>query len=131
MKYYLIKESDYETNPKKILYKPIIEVDDWTRSKEIMMFDEINNECWYSFIFQPDTYLSKVKQENIQEQLSFVSDDPTLESFHEVDKDIFLKVFKNMIKLKKGDDKEILKNIFEEIKNIIDERESMTIELEI
>lgn len=119
MKYYLIKKRDYEASKKNdnIIYEAITEVTAWSRSREIMLYDEIKNECWYSFLYEPDAKLKKVKKEDVKRQLSFVSNDPTLESFHEVDKDIFFGTLNNMFSTISNKDE--LNKIINELNDIV------------
>ena len=49
MKYFLIKEEHYEGS--KFIYKKLNEVTCYTRSKEIMIYDEKLKNIWYSFLF--------------------------------------------------------------------------------
>ena len=91
MKYYLMKEEHYENGCFK--YKHIKDVNCYTRSKEIMIYDENKNKIWYSFLFEPKAKLTKLKKSQIQDQLKFVTlekqNDETLESFHEVSEKVF------------------------------------------
>ena len=123
MKYYLLKRinSAKNSNFNERQYVPITEVTDWTRSKEIMLYDEENNNCWYSFIYEPDAKLTKVKKENIKRQLSFVKENANDEVFHEVSQDIFMDTIKNMIKYSNSEeDKKDLENILNKIEAIIE-----------
>ena len=122
MKYYLLKRIDSAKNSNfnEKQYVPITEVTAWTRSKEIMLYDEKNNNCWYSFIYEPDAKLTKVKKENIKRQLSFVKENANDEVFHEVSQDIFMDTIKNMIKYSNSEeDKKDLENILNKIESII------------
>ena len=76
MKYYLLKRIDCEKNSNfnERQYAPITEATAWTRSKEIMLYDEKNNNCWYSFIYEPDAKLRKVKKENIKRKVRICGD---------------------------------------------------------
>ena len=104
MKYYLIKEENYNPEAekgKKFTYSSITEVDDFTRSKEIMIYDEIKNKCWYSFLYEENPKLKRVLKSDIKEMLENVEiNDENQENFGEVSKEIFLKVLKNMSKKK-------------------------------
>lgn len=100
MKYYLIKEENYNPEAekgKKFFYTPITEVDDLTRSKEIMIYDEINNKCWYSFLFHTEPKLLRLKKSQLTEILENIKQSNQYkEDFGEVSKEIFLEVLENM-----------------------------------
>ena len=102
MKYFLIKQEEYDELNKKFKYVPIKEFDRFsTNSRELMIYDEKSNNIWYSFLFTPDAKLTKIKKENIQEQLEMVSEkrvnNEKDESFHEVPKEIFFQYFRCII----------------------------------
>lgn len=128
MKYFLIKQEEYDELNKKFKYVPIKEFDRFsTNSRELMIYDEKSNNIWYSFLFTPDAKLTKIKKENIQEQLEMVSEkrvnNEKDESFHEVPKEIFFKYLDALSKRykKNGKEEEVnnLKTIKNKIENIV------------
>ena len=125
MKYFLIKQEEYNDETGEFTYVPLKEIDRMTISREIMLYDEKSNNIWYSFLIEPDAKLKKVKKENIKEQLEIASkeraDDLTDESFHEVSEEMFfkflqmlLKRFENNNRTSSANDlKKIIKKIYE------------------
>lgn len=135
MKYFLIKQEEFDEVNKKFIYVPIKEFDRFsTNSRELMIYDEKSNNIWYSFLFTPDAKLTKIKKENIQEQLEMVSEkrvnNEKDESFHEVSKEIFFQYLDALSKRykKNGKEEEVdnLKTIKDKIENIILQYEDLT-----
>ena len=103
MKYYLIKQLEYSFDSFDFSYVPIKEVDFFTtNSRELMIIDENLNNIWYSFLFTPDAELTKIKKENIKEQLEMISkervENKKDESFHEVSEEIFFQYLESLFK---------------------------------
>lgn len=128
MKYFLIKQEEFDEINKKFIYVPIKEFDKFsTNSRELMIYDEKSNNIWYSFLFTPDAKLTKIKKEHIQEQLEMISEkrvnDEKDESFHEVPKEIFFQYLNALSKRykKNGKEDEVdnLKTIKDKIENIV------------
>lgn len=124
MKYFLMKKMEFIDN--KIVYNSQIEITRQSNSKEIMLYDEKMNNVWYSYLNEPNVKLNKIKKEDIEEQLEFVSlermSDNTIESFCEVSEENFLKYLN--IKLKRTENSRNIENV-EPLKNIIKEIEDI------
>lgn len=126
MEFYLMKQLEYKENSNDFGYVPIEEVDFTTNSRELMIYDEKSNNIWYSFLFTPDAYLTKIKKENIEEQLEMISkermENEKIESFHKVSEEIFFQYLNFLAKRFQGNKNEAslkdLIKIIEKIKSI-------------
>lgn len=126
MEFYLMKQLEYKENTNEFGYVPIKEVDFTTNSRELMIYDKKSNNIWYSFLFTPDAHLTKIKKENIEEQLEMISkermENEKIESFHKVSEEIFFQYLNFLAKRFQGNKKESslkdLIKIIEKIKSI-------------